>query len=523
MKKQVWIAGVAAVLAVGMAALAPVSTRADERIPEGVFAGGISLSGLTKEEAEQKINSFVEEKLNQDIVFVVNGTKAQTEAEELGLSWNNRDEVMEQLKGTELSGNLIKRYMKKKDLETNPMTIDLDLAVDQEQVSAFVAEKCSGMVSKASDASITRKDGKFEITPSVTGMAVDMNATEKALNAALSSEETGAVEVEAVIVTDEPKIKTEDLTAIGDVLGTFSTDFKTSGASRSTNLSVGAGKIDGHVLMPGDVLSGYECMQPFTLANGYKTATAYENGRSVDSIGGGVCQIATTLYNASLNAELEIVQRQNHSMSVGYVKPSMDAAIAGTYKDIKVKNPYDTPIYVEGRTSGKTLTFTIYGKETRPKNRTVKYESETLSTFGAGDPVEQVDPSLAPGQRVRVEAGHTGMKSRLFKCVYIDGELKERTLLHTDTYNASKAIFRVGPAAPAVVETPPAENVPGGTAGETPVPAPQPEQPAEPAPQPGSSEYGPGMGNPAGPGADAPAGPGEAGPGAPNGPGEPAE
>lgn len=84
-----------------------------------------------------------------------------------------------------------------------------------------------------------------------------------------------------------------------------------------------------------------------SLENGYKTATAYENGRSVDSIGGGVCQISTTLYNAALYAELEIIQRQNHSMSVSYVKPSMDAAIAGTYKDLKVKNSYDTPIYIE--------------------------------------------------------------------------------------------------------------------------------------------------------------------------------
>ena len=78
-----------------------------------------------------------------------------------------------------------------------------------------------------------------------------------------------------------------------------------------------------------------------------------KTARSVDSIGGGVCQISTTLYNASLYAELEIVQRQNHSMTVSYVKPSMDAAIAGTYKDLKIKNPYDTPIYIEGYTQGK--------------------------------------------------------------------------------------------------------------------------------------------------------------------------
>ena len=112
--------------------------------------------------------------------------------------------------------------------------------------------------------------------------------------------------------------------------------------------------------MPGEVLSGYECLQPFTIENGYKTAAAYENGQVVDSIGGGVCQIATTLYDAALQAEMEIVQRQNHSMIVTYVKPSMDAAIAGTYKDIKIKNNYSTPVYIEGYTSGKKLISVSY-------------------------------------------------------------------------------------------------------------------------------------------------------------------
>lgn len=249
--------------------------------------------------------------------------------------------------------------------------------------------------------------------------------------------------------------------------------------------------------MPGQVLSGYECMQPFTVENGYRTATAYENGRSVDSIGGGVCQISTTLYNASLLAELDIVQRQNHSMTIAYVKPSMDAAIAGTYKDLKISNPYDTPIYVEGYTSGKTLTFTIYGKETRPANRTLKFESQTLQRIDPGEPVEQVDNSLMPGQRVKVQSSHTGLRSQLYKCVYVDGELKERTLLNADTYNASKAIYRVGPAAPAVA---PVEETPAA-----PEPTPPPEitaAPTEPVPTetqplgPGY-EYGPGMPAPA--------------------------
>ena len=499
MKKNVWIAGMTAILSAGLVWLAPVFTLADERIPDGVSVGAVSLSGLTEEEAEKQIESYVNEKLHQDITFVVNGTEAKSDAQTLGVAWDNQDEVAEAIQGTELKGNLVKRYMKKKDLEVNPVKIELDLSVDQDKVSSFVSEKCGSAVAGAVDATITRKDGKFEITPSKEGLAVDMDATKAALNEALNSENTDAIRVEASVTVKKPKVTEEDLATIKDVLGTFSTSFATSGASRSTNLAVGAGKINGHVLTPGEVLSGYECMHPFTLENGYKTATAYENGKSVDSIGGGVCQISTTLYNASLYAELEIVQRQNHSMSVSYVKPSMDAAIAGTYKDLKVKNPYDTPIYVEGYTKGKTLTFTIYGKETRPSNRTLAFESETLSTTPS--PTQEIqDPSLPAGKRVKVESGHTGLKSKLYKCVYVGGQLQERTLLNSDTYNASKTVYRVGTGVAAPAETTPvAPAAPAETEAaapaETAAPetqAPETAAPETAGPQPGEN-YGPGM------------------------------
>ncbi len=162
-------------------------------------------------------------------------------------------------------------------------------------------------------------------------------------------------------------------------------------------------------------------------------------------------------------------------MIVGYVKPSEDAAIAGTYKDIKFTNNYSTPIFVEGYTSGKTLTFTIYGKETRPANRTFDFVSETLSVTDPGAPKEIVDPTMPPGSRSQVQSAHKGMKSRLWKVVYVDGVEQSREILHTDTYNPSKAIIKVGPAAPAVAvpaETPgiPVETPPVVTPEET-VPA----------------------------------------------------
>ncbi len=503
MRKNAWIAGVTAVMAAGLIFMTPVSARAAEVIPAGVYVGAINLEGMTEDEAEQTVKEYVDAKLNQTVTMDVNGTQAETSAKELGMSWGNPDAVEEVLKNTEVKGNLIERYMKKKDLQQNPVVMELELDVDQEKISAFVTEKCGAALVEPQDAKIERIDGEFVITPSVTGVAIDMEATGNALKEALSADSTEGVSISAAVTEKEPAIKTEDVETIGDVLGTYTTSFSTSGWARSTNLQVGTAKINGRVLMPGEVLSGYECMSPFTTANGYKNAGAYENGRSVDSIGGGVCQIATTLYNACLYAELDIVQRQNHSMTVSYVDHSRDAAIAGTYKDIKVSNPYDTPIYVEGYTSGKKLTFTIYGKETRPENREVKFESKTLQWISAGDPIEEVDPTLQPGERVKVDSGHTGVRSELYKCVYVDGELKERTLLNKDNYSASKAIYRVGPAVP--VGADPAAGVPAD--GSVPADGAQAgggeTQPADQsaAVNPAGTEANVGAASPAGPGA----------------------
>lgn len=494
MKKVVWIKEIAAA-AFGMvllAAMPPMISWA-QTLPEGVYVGNQSLGGMTEEEARAKVQEYVDGLAGQTIILDVDGTEIETTARELGFHWANTDAV-QVVSDRFQYGSLVQQYMAQADVKQAPVEVDVQTQVDDQLVTAFVNDRCRDLTVAPRDASIIRENGAFQVTPSVTGRIVDIGATEEAMNQAMTAENLEEpLKITAVVAVQEPAVKTEDLETIQDVLGTFTTDFSSSGSARSTNLAVGAAKINGRVVMPGQTLSGYECLQPFTRENGYKSAAAYENGQVVDSIGGGVCQIATTLYNTALQAELEITQRQNHSMIVTYVKPSMDAAIAGTYKDIKITNNYSTPIYVEGYTENKKLTFTIYGKETRPANRTVEYVSETLGTTSPGEPQLIVDNSLAPGARVRVQSSHTGLRSRLWKVVTVDGVETERTLLHTDSYNASKAIYRVGPtpvAAP--VETAPAptdavqptepqviEGVNGGPGVTAPA---QTEAPAETAP-----------------------------------------
>lgn len=483
MMKKTWITGLSvAVLAAGFGIGISSEAMAAGQLPNGIYAGEQNLGGMTREEAQQTVEDYIKTLSDQKITLDVDGSLVETTAGDLGFHWSNTEAVNEVADVYE-GGNLIRRYMNQKDLEIEPVHLELETSTDPQKVTEFIETQCAPLTTQAQDATITRTNGTFVVTPSVVGMAVDTQATIQQLDAALEQGLEAPIQVEAVIVETQPAKTTEMLSSIQDVLGTFTTDFSSSGAARSTNLKVGSAKINGRVLMPGEVLSGYECMQPFTKANGYANAAAYENGQVVDSIGGGVCQISTTLYNAALLAEMEIVQRQNHSMIVTYVPPSNDAAIAGTYKDLKIKNPYDTPLYIEGYTSGKTLTFTIYGKETRPANRTVKYVSETLSVTDPGEPILKPDPSLAPGARVREQSAHKGMKSRLWKYVYVDGVETEKTILHTDTYNASKAIYRVGPEIPAAApgETAP-ETTPEGTVPGTGGAAPDGTAPAETAP-----------------------------------------
>lgn len=461
MKKWNILGGMAAVTALSILAASPVYAK-DKTIPEGIYVGEFSLGGMTEAEAQKEVKNYVDGLADQKITIDIAGQKAETTAKELGFAWSNQDAVKEAASHA-AGGNLVQQYMGQKDLEKNPVHVALETAVDEAKVDEFLKTQEASIGGEPKDATITRVDGKFQITPGQAGQAVDAAATKAALDEALSAagENVGSdgVTVTAEVTTQEPKITEKDLESISDVLGTFTTDFSSSGAARSKNLANGAGKINGHVLMPGETLSGYECMQPFTTDNGYFTAAAYENGQVVDSVGGGVCQIATTLYNASLLAELEITQRQNHSMIVGYVKPSMDAAIAGTYKDIKVTNNYSTPIYVEGGTADRKLTFTIYGKETRPANRQISFESETLATMDPGAPQQRVDNSLAPGARKQVQSAHRGLKSRLWKIVTVDGKETERTKLSEDTYNAAKAIVLVGPAGGSAHTAAPAQPV----------------------------------------------------------------
>ncbi|MGN8801466.1 VanW family protein [Candidatus Merdisoma sp. HCP28S3_D10] len=428
-----------AFLAGGTTALAAENST----IHTGVYADGIDLSGMTREEALETLNGYVGEMGAETLTLQIGDKELTPTLKELGLVSTNEEEIVEEAAELGKSGNMIRRYKERKDLEHENKNYQLTWALDQDLVTDYVNNKCKKFDQEAVDATLKREGGSFQVVDGQTGIVLDADTSITMIMDFIEKEwdhTNGSLTLP--VETDYPRGTKEELSKVKDVLGTFTTSYSTSGAARCQNIASGAKHINGTVLYPGDTFSAYETVSPFSEANGYAMAGSYLNGKVVDSLGGGICQVSTTLYNAVLRAELEVVERSNHSMIVNYVEPADDAAIAGTYKDLKFKNNLDAPVYIEGVTSGKQITFTIYGQETRPANRTLKFESVTLSTTEPG--VQIVADAGQPIGYITRESAHRGVVAELYKHVYVNGKEESKTKVNKSNYKATPRTITVG-------------------------------------------------------------------------------
>jgi vancomycin resistance protein YoaR len=286
----------------------------------------------------------------------------------------------------------------------------------------------------------------LEISDGQTGLIIDESQSIQVIKDFVQGNWDGEnAKVELSVKEDKPLGDREALSKVKDVLGTYTTSYKTSGASRSANVANGCRLINGTTLYPGDEFSVLDVITPFTEANGYFPAGSYLNGVVVESIGGGICQVSTTLYNAVLLAELEVTERHCHSMIVTYVSPSADAAIAESGgKNFKFVNSTDYPIYIEGYTTkDKHITFTIYGVETRPSDRKIAFKSEVLETTPASAD-EFVTTSTEGVGYVGTQSAHVGYKAQLRKIVTEGGAEVENEVINSSTYKMVPKIVTVG-------------------------------------------------------------------------------
>ena len=415
-----------------------------DAIYPGVTIQGMSVGGMTQEEAEAKVQEYVDQVSQETVTLQVRKKETAFPLSDIGLKCTNMD-VVEEAYNLGKTGNVFKRVMEVRELEKKGTDFPLTFSVDKEETKKVVAKKAKKFLAKKKDATIKRVDGKFVITKHVHGIAIDFDANAEKLAEVFGNKDWNhkSVVFPMDYTLDKAKHTKKELSAIKDVLGTYTTSYAGSASGRCANVENGASLINGTVLYPGESFSVYSKVAPFTAANGYHLAGSYSNGQTVQTYGGGICQVSTTLYNAVLRAELNVTERLNHSMTVHYVPLSADAAISGTDKDLKFTNNLDHPIYIQGTAGGSSITFTIYGKEYRASNRKVEYVSQTLSVEVLPEKVIK-DNTMEEGKRVVESNGRTGYTARLWKVVYIDGKETKRTQVNSSSYMSTPSVVRVG-------------------------------------------------------------------------------
>ena len=402
---------------------------------------------------EELLNNFIED-VSSKIPGLVVEPSYYIEEESLVIS-KGKDGI--QVKKDELKNKILEAIKNRnfEDISKENYNQTINIPVENVKASSIDIDKIYSEVHREP------KDAYFETDPykiyaDVDG--IDFNISIDEAKNIISLEDKEEYEIPLKISKAQKTINDIGTEAFPYLISKFSTKYDASNTNRSTNLLIAANKINGTVLMPGEVFSFNKVVGKRTVEEGYRDAKIYADGGVVDGLAGGICQISSTLYNVVLLANLEIVERRNHSFPTSYLEVGKDATVVYGAIDFQFKNSRNYPIKIEASVKNGIAEFKIFGMQEENE-----YEIRILTVTTQSIPYGTSyidDPTLAPGRQVVVQAGHAGYKVTTSIEKRLNGTVVSKEVISNDTYNPMKTIIRRGPvavpteAAPVPVETP---------------------------------------------------------------------
>lgn len=309
-----------------------------------------------------------------------------------------------------------------------PMIQDLPEKVDLNKIHEEIYKEVK-------DAYYTQNP--FIVYPEEEGIDFDIEQANSIL-----SEEKEEYVIPLKITKPNKTVKDIGTEAFPDLLATFSTNYNAGNADRTTNLRLAANKINGTVLLPNEEFSYNTVVGERTINAGYKMAATYSNGAVVDGLGGGICQISSTLYDAVVMANLNITTRRNHQFVTSYVPAGKDATVVWGSQDFKFVNSRKYPIRITATVQGGVATVQVWGIKEEVEYD-ISIETKKIATIAPTTQYIQ-DPNLPAGQQKVVQAGSDGRKVEAYKVTKLNGQVVSTTLLSRDTYNAMQRVIHVG-------------------------------------------------------------------------------
>ena len=478
----------------------------NDKIVSGVKIKGIDVSGLTEDEAKSKIELIYQEKNSRDIELKYEDYEASINSELLEVNYEIENAVKEAISVGKSNNifannyNILFALIGKKDINVD-MSINEENAkqkiedigtnlpgaleepdyyiegsnliitkgkegikIDTENLLQKIKDKLGNInetndiieipvinekpqdidiqkihdeiYKEVQDAYYTKEP--FTIHPQVEG--IDFNV-EDAKNI-ISAEDKEEYTIPLTIT--KPKVTTAQIgsEAFPDVLATFTTRYDASNTDRTTNLRIACQKLNEKVVLAGDTFSYNQALGERTVAAGYRNGKIYENGEVVDGIGGGICQISSTLYNAVLMANMKVTERRNHQFVTSYVPAGRDATVVYGLTDFKFKNTRTYAIKIKASVSSGIATVSIYGIK-EENEYTTSFETKTISSIPFT--VKYVDDAtLSTGTEKVKQKGANGLISETYMIKSLNGKVVSRELLSRDTYSAMQKIILKG-------------------------------------------------------------------------------
>ncbi len=428
------------ILLVAGAGLTLLAARFEPVIRPNVRIGLVDVGGLTKEFAAKKIRLWWETERKKTFAFSSNQLQTQPAHRSLtgyGIAVDDLASV-DQV-STEDFWDSLRRQVgideaPKKELPIIYKYDDKPL----KGLKEFVEENDPAV----RPAKVLYRGGRMIKTYESGSVTLDTTKIHEVIFASLKE---GKAEAELPIIDGGKNVPDDQIDRIRDVESSFTTRFPTSKATRCANIKLASSIIDGVVLMPGETWTFNSYVGRRTTKAGFKVAGVYKNGKHDVDIGGGICQVSTTLYNASLYADLDIVQRSNHSMPVAYVPLGRDATVDYGSHDLAIRNNKDHAIAISVTYEPGKLTFRILGQ----KDPDLKVEVTTVGrkTWSRGEKVV-IDRSLPPGKSKIVDKGGSAGSVRTYRIVYRGGVEVRRDDLGMSIYNGAPKIIARNPSAP---------------------------------------------------------------------------
>lgn len=316
----------------------------------------------------------------------------------------------------------------------------LELYLDSAEVSATVVPLVKEVGKLATDATFKVSSGKVTVVPSQDGLGLDSEDLATSLMKTLTG--TGERTVALPMKRVEPELTTEKAKALGisQRLSTFTTTFSSSNKPRVNNIHTLADALDGTLVGPGEVFSFNETIGQRTAEKGYQEANAIVNGKLVPQLGGGICQMGTTIFNTVFFSGLPVVERHNHSLYISHYPKGRDATVSWAGPDFKFRNDTENWVLVATAYTNSSVTVSLYGTDPGYK---VTYVTGAFTNVVPYSVREIKDPKLPKGTKIVDEKGASGRTIVVTRTVKKDGKV-----LHTDTfksvYKATEEVVRVG-------------------------------------------------------------------------------